>query len=257
MEKLLQELETRYADELRTQIPLLEQRIDELRIKASEKMPGIRLAEDGKTAGTINYADMKVLYLLVRHFKPKVVFEIGTWIGTSAMVMAEAIKQNANGGLIYTCDTADCYMEQALYKDTIRKITAFSDQALSELPNGTKIDFIFADGEFTFNTIKKLEGFLRPNTIITTHDYVLPAEKGVLNYLRIQLTSFGGYRLISSSIISRVIHADTLIGILYRDQEQDLITSLLFRFNALFSVLVIGTKATIVRIHRKFSNYYK
>lgn len=257
MKELLEKLEVTYAEELKTQFPLLEQKIEALRVGAVAKIPGIRLADDGKTAGTINLADMKVLYLLVRHFKPKAIFEIGTWIGTSAMVMAEAIQKNNNGGIVYTCDTADCYIAQKPYQKTIKKITAFSDIALAEIPAGTKIDFIFADGEFTFNTIKKISSILHPDAIITTHDYVLPAEKGVLNYLRLQLTSFGGYKLLSAKQIGEVIKAPTLIGIMYRDTSQNLVTSIVSRLFNLTHALLIGVRATVVRIYRKFSNYYE
>lgn len=257
MKTLLKKIEAQYADELKIQIPLLEQQIDILRTKATEEIPGIRIASDGKVAGTINYADMKVLYLLVRHFQPKVIFEIGTWIGTSAMVMAEAIRKNGNNGVVYTCDTADCYLEQEHYRSIIKKITAFSDSALSELPIDTKVDFVFADGELTFKTIEKLNRKASMHMMIATHDYVLPAEKGVLNYLRLQLRSFGGYKLLSSRDISNVIKADTLIGIIYRDHGNNLISSFVSRIRNLCSVFLIGIKATAIRIYRKFSNYYK
>lgn len=257
MKDLLPKLEAEYTHELNTQIPLLQKKIDALRTRATEVMPDIRRAADGKAAGTITYADMKVLYLLVRHFKPKTIFEIGTWIGTSAMVMAEAIRQNGNGGMIYTCDTADCYLPEEPYQGSIRKITAMSDSALSELPADAPIDFIFADGEFTFKTIENLRDRLAPNALITTHDYVLPAEKGVINYLRLQLTSFGGYELLSSYTLSEQIHDQTVVGIMYRDADQNLLVRLHHRVGNLLGALIIGVRATLVRIYRKCTNYYE
>jgi predicted O-methyltransferase YrrM len=256
MKELLLKLELEYSEELKTQIPLLEERIDRLRIQATEKMPDIRRASDGKTAGTISYADMKVLYLLVRHFKPKAIFEIGTWIGTSAMVMAEAIKLNNNSGIVYTCDDSDAYLEIDEYRDTIVKITAYSDKALDQLPSGTKIDFIFADGEFTFATIKKIEGRLSTDAIITTHDYVLPAEKGVINYLRLQVSSLGGYELFSAREISEAIKSETWVGIMYKRKDENFFSSLIYQSLNLLQALFVGIRATFVRIYRKFSNYY-
>lgn len=257
MKELLQKLELDYAEELRGQIPLLEQKIEALRADSVAAMPTVRRAADGKAAGTINHADMKVLYLLVRHFKPKAVFEIGTWVGTSAMVMAEAIRQNGNGGIIYTCDTADCYLAQPLYQNTIKKITAFSDVAIEQIPADTNVDFVFADGELTFETIKKLNPRLSPHAIITTHDYILPAEKGVINYLRLQLTSCGGYNLVSSKTLSQSLKGDTVTAIIYRDKTRNILSSLLSRAANLVQSFFIGVRATLVRIYRKCTNYYK
>ena len=41
-------------------------------------------------SGAINQTDAEVLYDLVQKYKPKKIFEIGTWFGTSALVMAVA-----------------------------------------------------------------------------------------------------------------------------------------------------------------------
>ncbi len=165
----------KYNKELEKTVLGLKQKIDQLRTKAISIYPSIRSATDGKAAGTINMNDAEVLYFLVRSHKPKVIFEIGTWIGTSAMVMAEAMRENDNNGKIYTCDANSYYALDDSYSDIVFPINAYSDKALDNLPTDTKIDMVFADGELTFATIKKLKKYLNSNAIITTHDYTLPA----------------------------------------------------------------------------------
>ena len=110
--------------------------------------------------------------------------------------MAEAMKKNNNDGHIYTCDTNTFFALDASYHDIITTINAYSDQAIEQLPPDTTVDFVFADGELTFVTIKKLKTLLHKDAIISTHDFTLPAEKGVLNLVRMQLASFFSYSYI-------------------------------------------------------------
>src|SRR5664280_2720438 len=49
--------------------------------------------------------DCLMLYSLIRHFDRRSVFEVGTNIGTSAVVMSAAVQQN--GGNCITCDPID------------------------------------------------------------------------------------------------------------------------------------------------------
>src|SRR5262245_37231653 len=49
--------------------------------------------------------DCLLLYLLIRHFGRRAVFEVGTFIGTTAVVMNAAVKRN--GGTCITCDPDD------------------------------------------------------------------------------------------------------------------------------------------------------
>jgi len=209
-------LQNQYGTELEIEKPRFQNMVDSLRSRAVAQYPTMRIAEDGKAAGTINVADVEVLYLLVRHLKPKVIFEIGTWIGTSALIMAEAIRKNNNGGIIYTCDANSYYSLSDDYDDVIKPINAFSDVALDELPRNTKIDMVFADGELTFKTIQKLKNKLETKSIIATHDYVLPDDKGVLNAVRMQLKSNFQYAVIAPSYKKQEPDKwkESLIGIL-------------------------------------------
>lgn len=54
------------------------------------------------TGGTTSLEDCMLLYLLVRGYGCKHVFEIGTYIGTSTVAMNEAVRRN--GGICTTSD---------------------------------------------------------------------------------------------------------------------------------------------------------
>jgi len=211
---LFTDIEKQYAAEMETVFIDLTKKIDDLRQTAIEKYPDIPRGPDELDSGTISVPDAKLLYLLVRYFKPKVIFEIGTWIGTSSMVMAEAMKKNNNDGHIYTCDANTFFAVDYLYQDVITTINAYSDVALDSIPTDTKVDFVFADGELTFATIKKLKPLLHKDAIVSTHDFTLPAEKGVLNLIRMQLASFFSYSYILPQDIDNQTYNSGAFGIL-------------------------------------------
>ena len=211
---LFTDIEKQYAAEMETVFIDLTKKIDDLRQTAIEKYPDIPRGPDELDSGTISVPDAKLLYLLVRYFKPKVIFEIGTWIGTSSMIMAEAMKKNNNDGHIYTCDANTFFAVDDLYQDVITTINAYSDVALDSIPTDTKVDFVFADGELTFATIKKLKPLLHKDAIVSTHDFTLPAEKGVLNLIRMQLASFFSYSYILPQDIDNQTYNSGAFGIL-------------------------------------------
>lgn len=144
----------------------------------------IRRHATGQIAGSINLSDGIYLYLLVRAHKPKTIFEIGTWIGTSALFMAEAIKKNGVGH-IYTCDINDFYSLSPQYDSYITRINESSDDALKRLPDAS-IDFFFADGTITRKTASLLRKKLSGESISVTHDFLFPGDKGLMNAILIR-----------------------------------------------------------------------
>jgi len=255
MEEFLKKVETDYQAEIEDILPHLLNKIDNLRAEAVKIHPGIRIANDGKAAGTINREDCRILYLLVRYYKPTIIFEIGTWIGTSAMVMAEAMRKNNNGGKIYTCDANNYYSLPGDYSDIISPITAYSDKALKQLPKDTTIDFLFADGELTFATISQLKAKLNEKSIITTHDYILPDDKGVLNAVRMQLKMFFQYTLITPTYNNNVPDKlnESLIAILVPKTQiigKANYDSFFFSF---YSTVRIALIALFSKISKKFT----
>jgi predicted O-methyltransferase YrrM len=192
---LISKMYDQYGSEVVELSSTLETKINELRTRGVELYPDIRIASDGKTAGTISTDDFAILHLLIRTFKPQAVFEVGTWLGTSAMVMADAMHMNGSGH-IYTCDQNSYYALDESYDEQITRLIGFSDVVVNQLPTDCKVDMIFADGELTFNTLKALAPHMSDNTIIVTHDYEGIAEKGVTNLIRSQVVEYGKYEMI-------------------------------------------------------------
>jgi len=139
---------------------------------------------DGRPRGSAEFQDCLYLYLLVREYKPKVIFEVGTWIGTSAIFMAEALKRNGQGK-IYTCDINDVSCIPEEYDRLITRMYGHSDDILAQLiREGVVIDFVFADGEMTTTNVNQLKQLLSAKAVFTTHDFRLPAPtKGVAHFL--------------------------------------------------------------------------
>ncbi|MAQ59400.1 hypothetical protein CL638_01670, partial [bacterium] len=118
MKKLVEQMWKEYGDEVIELEPHFRRLIEELRTKTSLTYPNLPFAPDEKIGGTITLTDAKILYLLIRTIKPKVIFEVGTWIGTSAMIMAEAVKKNGFGK-IFTCDFNNYYSLSYEYNEYI------------------------------------------------------------------------------------------------------------------------------------------
>lgn len=242
---LITKAEAEYGDKLPTMLKNLESKIDQLLRHAPQVHSTLPTGSNGLVANSISLEDARLLYLLVLTLKPKVIFEIGTWIGTSSMVMAEAMRASGSLGKIYTCDADNYYVVSDSYRDIITPIFAYSDTAITHLPPDTKIDFVFADGELTFSTIKSLKPKLAEGAIIATHDFELPAEKGVLNVVRMQLTSFCTYTYILPEENIHSQYNSGALAILVPNQN----TSAALRWS---KTLRLATIAFVVKVYRKF-----
>lgn len=124
--------------------------------------------------GTSSMEDCLLLYLLIRHFDRKHVFEIGTYIGTTAVCMNDAVRKN--GG---KCTTSDPINYGFLPPwSGIRFIQGASHLALQILEQEAHpIDFCFMDWMPDAETLDIAKRLFRGDTIIGVHDY-LPGDKG-------------------------------------------------------------------------------
>src|SRR5687767_14330780 len=61
-------------------------------------------AEADYNTGSISPVAAWSLYNVVRHFRPKRILEVGTFIGKSTMSMATALEDQKAPGDIFTCD---------------------------------------------------------------------------------------------------------------------------------------------------------
>lgn len=180
----------KYKEELTEILDKLQSAHDTLSKTKSSKVAGIRQEiidgnVTGSIAGLTPFPDALYLYLLVREYKPETIFEIGTWVGTSALFMAEALKKNGTGH-IYTCDSNEYYILPEEYAELVTPITGHSDAVLADLKTkGTQFDFMFIDGNLTSQSTQLIAETTHENTVFAIHDFVLPDDKGIQAFLRL------------------------------------------------------------------------
>jgi predicted O-methyltransferase YrrM len=128
--------------------------------------------------------DCLFLYLLVKEFRPKVIFEVGTFVGTTAVFMAEASELQAT---LYTCDMREAYVQQPRYEGVIvPMLGTHSARASKELRRkGVEIDLVFADGRVDWRTGRHIAAMLAEDGVFATHDFVA-GDKGEANLKRMK-----------------------------------------------------------------------
>lgn len=118
--------------------------------------------------GSTGTADCGFLYLLVKAFARRSIFEIGTYVGTSAVAMTMA------GGYVTTCDPKD----YGCLPPGIRFLNMTDRDALRLLQReGALVDMVFADVAVSSDVITFLNKIGSDDMIFTAHDYA-SGEKG-------------------------------------------------------------------------------
>lgn len=149
---------------------------------------------------SIDEATAGVIYGLARLVRPKIVVEIGTAKGISAIVIAQALDDN-NKGKIYTIDP----VEQELVKIAIRKsglshrieyIIDYSYNAIPKL-NLPKIDFVFIDGDHSYENVLADFNLVKDSVVrgglIVFHDVLLfDGPRKVVEAIK----NYGGFEVI-------------------------------------------------------------
>ena len=157
-----------------------------------------QLKEFKQEAGSIGPESCKALWLLSRYFSPKVICEIGTYIGRSTMSLYLGAGSNLEH--LYTCDgTFDCWDKNCL-KNNFSKAEihyfgkTMSTEMLGELIKlDKKIDLLFIDGRISSEDINMLRNLITSGTVIVLDDF-MGVEKGVINAVMLR-EAFRGYML--------------------------------------------------------------
>lgn len=138
-----------------------------------EKLTAIRdhnvtsRAQRGLAGGSTGTADCGFLYLLVKAFGRRSIFEIGTYVGTSAVAMTMA------GGYVTTCDPKD----YGCLPPGIRFLNMTDRDALRLLRReGALVDMVFADAAVSSDAITFLNKIGSNDMIFTAHDYASGAK---------------------------------------------------------------------------------
>src|SRR5262249_12808959 len=115
-----------------------------------------------RDGGSTGNADCGFLYLLVKAFKRRSIFEIGTFVGTSAVAMTMA------GGRVTTCDPAD----YGCLPPGIRFLNMPDVEELRVLTReSAKIDMVFADSSPSLAAVMLINKLSTPDMIFAAHDY--------------------------------------------------------------------------------------
>lgn len=127
--------------------------------------------------GSVPYDDAVELYKVTNFFAPKVIVEVGTFIGVSTRTMREA----APSATIYTCDHSNdidvCPEDSQLFQyPNTPSSTMFADLAAK----GVKADLIYLDGRLTPQDFEPLGKIITENTVFVLDDFE-GVEKGVAN----------------------------------------------------------------------------
>ncbi|MGI9082704.1 MAG: O-methyltransferase [Candidatus Fonsibacter lacus] len=131
--------------------------------------------------GSISLSSAFSLFLLIKHFKPMRILEIGTFIGKSTISMARAMDEFTDKGEIFTCDHSN---EIKLPFAGNTKITQFMLQdstKMLECLTG-KFDLIFIDGRLKIQDIKIILNLITDKSIIVFDDFE-GIEKGIANLM--------------------------------------------------------------------------
>lgn len=154
--------------------------------------------------GSISAASVWTLMATAHYFEPKIIAEVGTYIGRSTYALSEGMTlANVLEPVIYTCDYtndipiddepnfATCQTYVCRYPRTSSS-TMFDDLVSKEI----QADMIFLDGRINEIEIPKIEKVMHKNTVIVLDDFE-GIEKGVANYSILQkLTPYYSHILV-------------------------------------------------------------
>lgn len=117
----------------------------------------------------------------IAEIRPHTIFEIGTWYGASACVMAKAMKDNGIDGYVYTCDKHNKYIAENEYSGNIRFFNMISSKFLKTLHRcGVKADLVFIDARLMPRDAVTLRKMFNEKARYIVHDYYY--DKGRYNY---------------------------------------------------------------------------
>ncbi|HVJ41301.1 MAG TPA: class I SAM-dependent methyltransferase [Dongiaceae bacterium] len=147
----------------------------------SDACESIRGRMDYNT-GSISFASSLLLYIATRNLQPKVVFEVGTFIGKSILSIALATDRNDNNAEIFTCDGSNDFAVPTLSKTRINGFpkTTSTDALLQLAAAGKKLDFVHLDGRLAAEDLGLLQRICDPRAVLAIDDFE-GMEKGVAN----------------------------------------------------------------------------
>jgi predicted O-methyltransferase YrrM len=149
--------------------------------KIVEDQQALRAQADYNT-GSLPVDDAFELYKVVRFFQPKVIAEVGTFIGVSTMVMDLATPDTA---AIYTCDMSNNINLNMTANIIQYPKTASHDMFKDIAERGAKIDLVYLDGRLGPEDVEPLNKIIHERTVFVLDDFE-GIEKGVINAMMLE-----------------------------------------------------------------------
>ena len=148
--------------------------------KIVEDQQALRNQADYNT-GSLPVEDAIELFRIVRFFQPRLIAEVGTFIGVSTMVMDRATDIAA----IYTCDVSNNIplnmtpnVHQYPHKPSHEMFKEIADE-------GLKMGLIYLDGRLTQQDVEPLNKIIHDETVFVMDDFE-GTEKGVANAMMLE-----------------------------------------------------------------------
>jgi hypothetical protein len=131
--------------------------------------------------GSLSHDDAYDLYTIISYFKPRVVAEVGTFIGVSTSVIYDASKGKAE---IHTCDHSnDIKLD---IPNVVQYPLTSSLQMFERLKiKGITPDLVYLDGRLTKNDVAEISTEKYSDTVFVLDDFE-GTEKGVANALLLE-----------------------------------------------------------------------
>ncbi len=127
-------------------------------------------------SGSIGVGSALSLFLASAKRKPKLIVEVGTYIGTSAACMGFGSAMSSNPVELVTCDINPCTKEPFVglelpdgsTENVMQKGSTEMFQYL--ISQGSKIDMLHIDGRLRGEDLQLLSQLLKPDTLIALDD---------------------------------------------------------------------------------------
>jgi predicted O-methyltransferase YrrM len=149
--------------------------------KIVEDQQKLRADADYNT-GSVPYDDAVEVYKLAKFFQPKVIAEVGTFIGVSTRSMRLAVPSAD----IYTCDVSN----QIQISDNDTKLHQYPKQSSTQMFAGLAekkvgVDLMYLDGRLQQDDFQYFPQIIHDQTVFVFDDFE-GIEKGVVNAMMLE-----------------------------------------------------------------------
>jgi predicted O-methyltransferase YrrM len=164
---------------------IVDERVDEYPYEVIEKIvedqQKLRSDADYNT-GSVPYDDAVELYKLAKFFQPKVIAEVGTFIGVSTRTM----RLGASSADIYTCDVSNrIQVDSSDTKLHQYPKTSSTDMFKDLAEKKVGVDLLYLDGRLQQEDFQYFPKIIHDQTIFVFDDFE-GIEKGVVNAMMLE-----------------------------------------------------------------------